>query len=325
MVWIDQFVELMSGATISGRQIDQAFALKDQNLPRYIYKFRKFNDYSVANLRDDTVWLCSTDQYNDPYECSASIDEERISSASMRLDADKYFFDRLPPGLSPDELRDLRAAADPRRAFVYMQLRKEPTVDPGSINTLVSELFAASASIHSKSVADFVSTIQKGTKVCSFSDRNDSTVMWGHYADSHRGFCIGYDLTSIRRDDIRRRMLFPVVYSNDLFDVTQYIEKSMEGGPFNNLYGQIAATRKSADWAYEQEWRLVFPLGASFADRNYRMFKPSGLYIGSRTPPADEAVLLRAAAAKGIPAYRMRLSTTKIEMVPEQVLWPLRS
>lgn len=32
----------------------------------------------------------------------------------------------------------------------------------------------------------------KSFGVVSFSKRNDSILMWSHYADSHKGFCIGF-------------------------------------------------------------------------------------------------------------------------------------
>jgi hypothetical protein len=42
----------------------------------------------------------------------------------------------------------------------------------------------------------FVKDIQKATKLCSFSECNDSILMWSHYAKDHKGFCVEYDLTT---------------------------------------------------------------------------------------------------------------------------------
>ena len=57
-------------------------------------------------------------------------------------------------------------------------------------------------------------------------------------------------------------MLFPVVYSPNLFDITKYILAAIESPTsFNNLFGILAALHKSLEWEYEKEWRLLFNIG----------------------------------------------------------------
>ena len=38
---------------------------------------------------------------------------------------------------------------------------------------------------------------QKRRSIACFTESNDNSAMWGHYADSHRGFCIEYDFQKI--------------------------------------------------------------------------------------------------------------------------------
>mgnify|MGYP002227506002 FL=1 len=47
--------------------------------------------------------------------------------------------------------------------------------------------------------------MQDTVLVGCFSERNDSLLMWSHYADEHRGLCIGYNL----HDLIKNYELFP--------------------------------------------------------------------------------------------------------------------
>lgn len=153
-------------------------------------------------------------------------------------------------------------------------------------------------------------------KACSFSARNDSTVMWGHYANSHSGFCLEYDLSKWPLGGPHRRMLYPVIYSPTIFDSTKHILQSMNGGIFNNLFGIVAAIHKSPDWSYEDEWRFLLPLGRPFPDQNHSMpSPPSAIYIGARASDADTEKLLDIAKIKGVQAYKMHLSTEEFKMV----------
>jgi len=43
-------------------------------------------------------------------------------------------------------------------------------------------------------------------KVCSFSGTQYSIIMWSHYADQHRGFCIEYDTNSLPPENLFVRM-----------------------------------------------------------------------------------------------------------------------
>ena len=58
--------------------------------------------------------------------------------------------------------------------------------------------------------------------ICSFSGTKQSIIMWSHYADQHRGYCIEYDTDSLPPEHLFVRMLYPVIYSEKLFDGTTY-------------------------------------------------------------------------------------------------------
>lgn len=160
--------------------------------------------------------------------------------------------------------------------------------------------------------------LQKSMKLCSFSSRNDSIVMWGHYASSHTGFCIEYDISKLPKDDIRRIILYPVIYSERLFDVTSQISASRHG-KFNNLFGMVVSTHKSPDWSYENEWRFVLPLGDACDDMNYNMPIPSAIYLGTRISEENENKIREIASAKSIPTFKMKMSENKFKLETENM------
>jgi hypothetical protein len=97
-----------------------------------------------------------------------------------------------------------------------------------------------------KNLADLVNRSQG---VFSMSRVNDNLLMWSHYASSHAGFVLGLDETHefFHHDNVRGKPTCPqnVVYSS-LRNAAQVVDFERE-----LLY------RKSIDWAYEEEVRLV--------------------------------------------------------------------
>ena len=85
--------------------------------------------------------------------------------------------------------------------------------------------------------------------VCSLSRINNDVLMWSHYADSHAGMVIGYDL-----DDtvFPNTELAPVRYSRTRFRAKPQF---FMGWPGKRM---VAAMRtKSRHWSYEREYRLI--------------------------------------------------------------------
>ncbi|MBB5439173.1 hypothetical protein HDC92_002860 [Pedobacter sp. AK017] len=92
---------------------------------------------------------------------------------------------------------------------------------------------------------------KKDFKVSCFSEISDDVLMWSHYADKHKGMCIGFDLNLICPDYV----LYPVNY----IDEVQKID-GMANTPYVFYYW---ATFKAARWSYEREIRAVSKNGKS--------------------------------------------------------------
>ncbi len=89
---------------------------------------------------------------------------------------------------------------------------------------------------------------QKKYLGCCFSDQWDSLLMWSHYADAHRGFCLQfkYSPEKLPTDcDFK-----PVRYS------THY--PRIHAARVSEREETLLLT-KSTDWMYENEWRFFAP------------------------------------------------------------------
>ena len=76
--------------------------------------------------------------------------------------------------------------------------------------------------------------------------------IWSHYADSHNGICIEFD---IKRGGLFYNILLPVQYRKRYpkFELSDYQDE--ENTMFTML--QQAICTKSVLWKYEKEWRVI--------------------------------------------------------------------
>lgn len=74
MNWIEQFTEMIFPLNSEKLNIEGAFFLKNDHLPNSIFKYREVNKNSLKNLEDDTIWLADPSNFNDPYDCSHTVD-----------------------------------------------------------------------------------------------------------------------------------------------------------------------------------------------------------------------------------------------------------
>lgn len=115
--------------------------------------------------------------------------------------------------------------------------------------------------VGSEALAKFLAKIKNETGIYSLSiDRQGSRVvleelMWAHYANSHKGFCIEYDV-DVLKNSLKLNMLdnvdlYTVTY--DDIDINEFALKRAKEDPKDTLL-----SFKSPKWSYENEIRLIF-------------------------------------------------------------------
>ena len=156
-------------------------------------------------------------------------------------------------------------------------------------------------------------------KICSFSAANDSLLMWGHYAGDHKGFCIEYDLEPLLATDPIRRNLYPVMYSKDLYDMTEYFNGTVtaERSDFSPLLPLLSVLRKFDGWKYEQEWRLIRFNKWPSPDHTQQMPKAKRVILGSKMPEPKAREIAAICAGLGIEVWKMSMSMERFELTAE--------
>lgn len=199
-------VFLLAGE-IYAQNDDEEMSLKNYQIGQYynsflkpkfqdnvsVFSFRKFNEYSLSDLINNTITVSSSKSMNDPIDSIINLwaNEENLEKLCKEQKHIKPY----------------------SKSFDYFRIR-------------------------------------------SFCINEDKTignvVMWSHYADEHRGFCIKYKLSKhfiCQEKDSKNyehMYLKKIRYSNKVIDLLQ-----------NKIEIGIAYATKKMDWKYENEVRLI--------------------------------------------------------------------
>jgi len=318
-MWLETFVNCLETSTRRHSRIDEALALKQQHLPKRIYKYRRDSTNSRDNLKTDTVWLASPESYNDPYDCAFSLSDDRVVAAIMRRFVDTFVTGyKLQDVVSSEQIESARNSPEPLESLVS-HIPPELSAARGSNPKLMAEVCAKTTP---RLVTDMVSVLRmwrKVTKLCSFSQINDSVLMWSHYAHNHQGFCIEYDLEQLEAIHPLRKFLYPVIYSHQLYDMTPWAEKLADPDlqKFNSECPLLGVLHKFDGWEYEKEWRLVSVTNTVIEDHTFAVPTPTRVYLGSKARVDEHKELLAICEDKTIEVHQMRLADDKFEMLSD--------
>jgi hypothetical protein len=322
--WVNKFVELLAGETTAGLGVEAALALKHMNLPKRIYKFRSDSDNARDNLLNDTVWLSSPESFNDPYDCSAKISFESVITGVLRSAIDEMVAKfGLDSALTAEDIEAVKQSDAPHLRLSELLLEKMDA-DTAEKNREGLEFVKSLTPFYEKAMTSQVGQSHRNSlKVCSFTEINDSIIMWSLYGDQHRGFCIEYDLEGLPPSNLNGRFLCPVVYSAALFDATKYyLAAVLNRTTFNILFPMLPALHKSPEWKHEKEWRLVIMANMVKEESNWRMIPAKRLYLGSLMPAAKRDALIGIARQKKIEVFQMHLAKDSFTLIPELIAIP---
>jgi len=178
-----------------------------------LYKYRAFNQYSLQMLINEIAWFAKPKTFNDPFDCGILLDNLKIKESVGVAIQDAY----LKAGI------DIASVA--------------------ASDLEVSEADVKAYEIYREEIFE----IFQNTGVLSLSEINTDILMWGHYSDSHRGFCIEYERSAT---NILGKEAQPVIYQNEIPSLSALdLKRGNEG--IEKLW-----LTKASHWSYEKEWRV---------------------------------------------------------------------
>ncbi|MFB9077781.1 DUF2971 domain-containing protein [Flavobacterium procerum] len=131
----------------------------------------------------------------------------------------------------------------------------------------------------------------------SFKDK----LLWAHYANSHKGFCIEYDLDKLVDSYIyESKSHFPVLYNEKPTEL-ELGNISETSARDNSLLQKIFAC-KSKEWEYEKEYRIVTNDSGL---HNYDFEAVKSIYFGMKMPDYQKREVIKRLEGRSIKFYQI--------------------
>lgn len=151
--------------------------------------------------------------------------------------------------------------------------------------------------------------ISRSWGVYSLSKSYKDELLWAYYADSHKGFCIEYDLQELMKyqlpDEVaihvEYKEFMPTIYSLDLLQMNKNAESIRE-----KLIGT-----KSIRWKHEDEIRVVSGKTGLY-EYDFRALK--AIYFGHRSTERIRRLAMRLLRGRGVKYYLMGLKDDTYEL-----------
>lgn len=194
-------------------------------IPPKLYKYYSINDYLYEVIKSSSCWFSRPSDFNDPFDCNLDISI----------------------GNSVGEIMD-----NMERSSMFRLLKEELLQRSDDVKYAGKRLLAKPFFI--KRIINEVHKyyINQNIGVYCLSEDPMNILMWSHYADSHKGICLEFD---IKRGGFFYNNLLPVQYRKRYpkFELSDYQDE--ENMMFTML--QQAICTKSVLWKYEKEWRVI--------------------------------------------------------------------
>lgn len=186
----------------SDTNIKKLKKLAKDNGVKSLFKYRNGSDYDILNLKSCVLPAVKPRLFNDPYECDSILcDLENFKSKYTDVLGENYL---------KNVIEDIEKDEEERH---YLNLYND--------------------------VYKSVESNLKTHNICCFSENKDNILMWSHYANNHKGFCIEYRYIDIAKSNV---FLCPVLYKDSI----PYLDDGI---------AKIIYT-KANNWEYECEWRI---------------------------------------------------------------------
>ncbi|WP_458724952.1 DUF2971 domain-containing protein [Pseudomonas mandelii] len=244
------------------------------------YKYRAINKYSLETLTNNTVYFSKHTDFNDPFEFSTPFPDLKRMYTEVSIGVDRLLAQK---NISIENHKHLKKICQ----------------------IIIKEKSSSLDKIHEK-----IKQTLETTGVYSLSKTNDEILMWSHYADNHKGFCIGFENLHQNTTPVTKPL--PINYTDQYTDLSspelilefykkmygqyislpdalwkkKYLELGKETKFLDDQRGGIAVlTDKYEKWSYEQEFRLIDQKG--FGLRPFNSICLKTITFGLRTSSHD--------------------------------------
>lgn len=232
-------------------------------------------------LSELRVRVSSADQLNDPFELSPKIDP-----AFFTIDKAIHF-------LRQDHQIDYWYEREAReRGYSNKKAYKRWYLQRTNLRKRAEPLMKNIPQNVEQARQNFARTFSDGNgfKLFCASKRNDSVLMWSHYANNHQGIVLEFDSSKPPFSNLQSEYVMEVHYSEKKspFNYVPEVEH------FKRALLAVART-KSLDWKYEEEVRIIFPAALCFEGQFMRFNSQAlrSVIFGCRCSQDNRTVVIK--------------------------------
>lgn len=149
--------------------------------------------------------------------------------------------------------------------------------------------------------------------ILSLSKSYDDELLWAHYADSHKGFCIEYDLEKLLAKQNPKHRFFNVQYSNQIPNLN-FSQLSDQNDPDSLI--KIMLGYKSQRWEYEDELRVITEhQGINIYD--FRTVK--SIFFGLRMADSEITTIMKSLQGRGVEYFQMHVKVNSFKFEAKKI------
>jgi hypothetical protein len=183
-----------------------------------LYHYGKFHpEHLTTTLRDRKLYFSDVSSLNDPWDCRPWFDHEHMNDGAIESFIELFFSVHPSGPVSPEQVSATKHAIRTRPEY----------------RRAVLERFSQ----------DFLKMIPSRWRIYCLTPIPESTLMWSHYGDNHRGICLEFGTET--------RLFGSAIKVAYCKDYPKWSAHVLAADPT-----QVLLT-KSDDWAYEHEYRIL--------------------------------------------------------------------
>ncbi len=231
-------------------------------------------DDDIARLTDTIaapyLWASLVDSFNDPFEFKVAIDWPTDIEDTRK----KYFTDK--PGDTEEQFKEWFAGLTKNNKWYIAMSMRDALVRTMAVSCLTTD--------------------------------HTNHLLWSHYANQHKGYCIKFDI-SLARKSPDFSAWGHLAYTTEKEKCNFFTEDMA------TIYKKLCLS-KSSSWSYENEYRIVF------LSPGKKMLGPSAVkavYIGCRADLKLRKYAENNQGKDGIQFYQMVESPFEYALVPRLI------
>lgn len=303
-----------------------------------IYKYLP-PESALKTVKNNSVLLRCPTEYNDPFDCLLYVsDEER--EAAFKLFLNFTLFETFYREMITKNKKFIPNKLDAKEVRETVRLIGKEIKKTRNyvINEEIAKLYSFASKLTHKNDSElrvqFNATINdvlvkmRGRLLAScFSLKNDSLLMWSHYAYNHKGACIEFEIDDHDFKPVSYSKNFPTFELAKLLGIIfahRFLKEEIDYEKEEYQFALRPILTKADVWSYEAEVRCVYSknkpneriLSGENGCKLLKMPPIKRIIVGCNAE--EEFVRKMVEASDGIPVERMRRADDEYSIVIEK-------